>query len=383
MSNDVVAHFSRLVAANLPAGTRIVAGAAVNGLPPHCRYWLIAPRALPAVLVPQAGPMARPLIGTIAESEQEAAILDAVVSGRPSDPPALAVGFAFPRAARWPILDRDADNLVLAWWVGTRKYLIVFVRTDDARPLAIAKRPLSAAVLENCAKEHALLAAFAARGLEVAPAALASGTLAGAVSPVSSRYFLQEFLAGAPVPDPGLEAFVGFLKSLRQDGRTTSARAMAKALDARIGGLRVGDESKRRLARLLGTVRDDRRQPAAVVHGDLGSRNLHAAQDGRLVAIDWEYADSCGLGFLDLVDRITSARLGEGARSFADVFGEAERATLARFRPAFFDGEAPPMPELVALHLAKSYIDRVETVEGVKGARMARLESLLRAGWPF
>jgi hypothetical protein len=130
------------------------------------------------------------------------------------------------------------------------------------------------------------------------------------------KFSVQSYLAGSSTGPAIQQAHIDFLIGLVNAERRVDLAAVREQLRLRLqqsiaGGL-LTNAAQGTLQQLLDKGRWVGSVPAARVHGDFAPWNLKRADDGQIVAVDWEDSAASGLPFLDLhhFQRSVTMRLG-------------------------------------------------------------------------
>lgn len=138
---------------------------------------------------------------------------------------------------------------------------------------------------------------------------------------------------------------------------------------------RLEEDEKQRLCMVLAQVRDDTPVASSRLHGDMRPENILLQEDGRFVAVDWEFSRPRSLGLLDLMRYLLESVYGNSqTASFA---GAMTRDAVQWIRSSGLPGAGLPIPEMANLQFVMHYTDRIGSF-GRRSKRMQHLQALLQ-----
>lgn len=241
-------------------------------------------------------------------------------------PGAAVVGVANLDRSAWAQVGiADESDIVPVIYVArpstTRKAVMSLLSARTGEVKRVVKIALGSHAWSSLAREHANLEAVERMHPSLAPRPLGLFPGLGMTA--------QEWIEGEIRLSPPAEAAVNFLALLQQQKQRTTLRGLARRYHDRLAAL-PERENEVQFERMLDSVRNDERVPAAFYHGDFVSWNLICQDDGACRAIDWEFSDPDGAPLLDLFHYLLRFPFAAG---LIDSYRTAARFSLEAHRP--------------------------------------------------
>lgn len=199
----------------------------------------------------------------------------------------------------WDCVDWDLpEPPVPVIYVGTpgsgRKAVVGLVESRTRKLRSIAKIPLDPSAAATIQHETEILSKLALQKPAFAPRVVYANSEAGIA--------VQQAFAGAPAGRRLTSLHIDWLVELNLGDKNISLRDIATDVAKQVEQLAAIPPNVKTLIAAVCHQLDDRTSlPAVWVHGDFAPWNLKMTNDGRLVAVDWEYSFPNGLPLFDIV----------------------------------------------------------------------------------
>lgn len=277
----------------------------VDDVPPEDRFWIIPGKEGPRWIVPQNPRHGWPILKQWRPYEllsriKWTALLAAYRIGQLGVVPGVvAVGVLGASDREWSHLGWTSNKLpVPVIYVGspgpTRKAVAHLVGASAGQPVAVAKIPLGVRSPEKVLHEANVLRLLDKEKPGIGPCIRYVDRATG--------ISLQDSISGRSSSPRLTHAHIDWLTGLHRSGAETSLMEQSEDLMKRLvqlGGLQK--TTHHMLENLIRQLDDPTPLPAVWVHGDFAPWNLRWFEEGKLVAVDWEEAQSSGLPTTDLI----------------------------------------------------------------------------------
>jgi hypothetical protein len=194
----------------------------------------------------------------------------------------------------WGLTEPPVPVIYVGTPGSTRKAVVGLVESRTRKLRTIAKIPVSPGSVATIQHEMAMLSKLALQKPDFAPRVVYANSETGIT--------VQEAFAGVPTSRRLMRHHIDWLSELNIGDESICLQDIATDVAMQVEQLVVIDPEVRELIAAVCRQLDDRTSlPAVWVHGDFAPWNLKMTNDGRLVAVDWEYSFPNGLPLFDIV----------------------------------------------------------------------------------
>ena len=219
----------------------------------------------------------------------------------------------------------------------TRKAVVTFAQPETGRLVSIMKIPLGTRAVDSITQEANALRNLEKNRTKVAPKLQYHDPASG--------WSLQEAINGYPAGSRLTNDHYIFIQKLYNASSFTTLTILAASLLDRLVHLSsLSSEELFSINHILNQIHDDTFLATGWVHGDFAPWNLKWVSDNKLMAVDWEFAESNSPAGLDLIHYL--CRVNKLAKS-SNVSAESFESTIINAMKKFSMGLYPLRKEFL------------------------------------